>query len=104
MRQAGQDPGILVEIDLLRPMRGSVGKFPVSVRRRGGHDEECDQGKRCPMRGYPQDESLPSLCTCGAQPIKTEPFSIVRQAPNTCKSRGKNTQARRSADKESDQD
>src|SRR5215470_1352162 len=60
MRRAGQDPGILVEIDLLRPMRGSVGKFPVSVRRRGGHDEECDQGKRCPMRGYPQDESLPA--------------------------------------------
>src|SRR5215470_13387499 len=60
MRRAGQDPGILVKIDLLRPMRGSVGKFPISVRRRGGHDEECDQGKRCPMRGYPQDESLPA--------------------------------------------
>src|SRR5215468_10818281 len=59
-RSMRQDPGILVEIDLLRPMRGSVGKFPVLVRRRGGHDEECDQGKRCPMRGYPQDESLPA--------------------------------------------
>jgi hypothetical protein len=32
--QAGQNPSVFVEIDLLRPTRGRVGKFPVTVRRR----------------------------------------------------------------------
>jgi hypothetical protein len=38
------------------------------------------------------------------QSIKPKALSVVRQPPNTCEGRGKNTQARGSADEERDED